>query len=156
MGNNYGAVQDVKDVTGSGDKYLTGDAPAPSVRSNNDNDVHISNAEPLAHDDGAGVGMALGLFVPIILVMVMVLWIFYAYRNPHTKSGQFLIQVSLSNFSFNFLFILILCVDIYMQLNSFKVSHSVSNIRCSTTIPSVFFFFNFSFHLKFYTCKMNM
>lgn len=77
---------------------MTGETPATSVR--NDNDVHISNAEPLAHDDGAGVGMALGLFVPIILVMCLVLWIFYAYRNPHTKSGQLLIQVSFQRFRY--------------------------------------------------------
>ncbi|KAJ6636466.1 Plexin domain-containing protein 2 [Pseudolycoriella hygida] len=91
-GNNYGAVQEVKDV--SGDKYLTGDVPTSNVRTQNSNDVHISNAEPLAHDDGGGVGVALGLFVPAILVMCLVLWVFYAYRNPHTKSGQLLIQVS--------------------------------------------------------------
>lgn len=93
-GNNYGSVQDidVKEDQALGDKYLTGETSPTSVR--NDNDVHISNAEPLAHADGNGVGMALGLFVPIILVMSLVLWIFYAYRNPHTKSGQLLIQVS--------------------------------------------------------------
>ncbi len=94
QGNNYGSVQDFKDVTGPGDRYLTGDAPTTSVREQKDNDVHVSSAEPLEDEDGSGVGMALGLFVPIIMVMCMVLWIFYAYRNPHTKSGQLLIQVS--------------------------------------------------------------
>lgn len=84
---------DIKEDTGSSDKYMTGDTPPTNVR--NDIDVQISNAEPHeAHVDGSGVGMALGLFVPIILVMSLVLWIFYAYRNPHTKSGQLLIQVS--------------------------------------------------------------
>lgn len=98
-GNNYGSVQDVKDVTPD-EKYLTADTATQSVRAHNDNDVLISNVAPLAHDDGSGVGMALGLFVPIILVMSLVLWIFYAYRNPHTKSGQLLIQVSSSKFIF--------------------------------------------------------
>lgn len=83
---------------------MTGDAPATSVRAQNDNDVQISSAqEPLAQDDGTGVGMALGLFVPLIMVMCLVLWVFYAYRNPHTKSGQLLIQVSLSTSFFSFL-----------------------------------------------------
>ncbi|XP_037027633.1 plexin domain-containing protein 2 isoform X2 [Bradysia coprophila] len=98
QGNNYGAVQDVKDVTGSGERYLTGETPVPNVRDTKDNDVHISNAEPLA-DESAGVSMALGLFVPIILVMTLVLWVFYAYRNPHTKSGQLLIQYRPSQWS---------------------------------------------------------
>lgn len=81
-------------MTESGDKYLTGYTPPTNVREQNDNDVHISSAEPLAHDDENGVGLAVGLFVPILMVMCLVLWVFYAYRNPHTKSGQLLIQVS--------------------------------------------------------------
>lgn len=109
-GNNYFDVQDVSDtskfdvpeleVSKSEQRYYPGDRPqntddtAGQNTETKHNDVHISNAVPLANNVNGGVGVVLGLFVPIILVMTLVLWVFYAYRNPHTKSGQLLIQVS--------------------------------------------------------------